>query len=94
MALTFQPLQSKAAANAASSSTSVSKPAEAIEAKALLKRLNEINMMDKSTLNSAEKKNLRMEVLTIKHRLNSVGGGVYLSAGAIIIIILLLIILL
>ena len=50
--------------------------------------------MDKSNLNSSEKKELRKEVKAIKKTLKSTGNGVYLSIGAIIIIILLLILLL
>lgn len=94
MLLTFQPLQSKAATTKEPSSLIVSKTAEAIEAKTLLVRLNEINTMDKSNLNSSEKKSLRKEVRTIKRHLSESSGGVYLSVGAIIIIILLLVILL
>jgi hypothetical protein len=62
--------------------------------KILLNRLEEIKKMDKSNLNSSEKKELRKEVRTIKKTLKSTGNGVYLSIGAIIIIILLLILLL
>jgi hypothetical protein len=62
--------------------------------KILLNRLEEIKKMDKSSLNSSEKKELRKEVRTIKKTLKSTGNGVYLSIGAIIIIILLLILLL
>ena len=94
MLLTFQPLLSKAANTSAPSSVVVSKTAEATEAKTLLLRLNEINTMDKSKLNSLDKKNLRKEVRTIRHELRESNGGVYLSVGAIIIIILLLILLL
>lgn len=94
MLLTFQPLLSKAATTSAPSSVVVSKTAEATEAKTLLLRLNEINTMDKSKLNSLDKKNLRKEVRTIRHELRESNGGVYLSVGAIIIIILLLILLL
>jgi hypothetical protein len=56
-------------------------------------RLNEIYAMDKSSLNSSEKKDLRKEVRTIKDQLRH-QGGIYLSVGAIIIIVLLLILLL
>ncbi|HTG65885.1 MAG TPA: hypothetical protein VL859_05880 [Flavobacterium sp.] len=63
------------------------------EVKTMLNRLNEIKAMDKSNLSSAEKKELRTEVKTIKKNLKSSGHGVYLSVGAIIIIILLLILL-
>jgi hypothetical protein len=64
------------------------------EAQALLSRLDEIKAMDMSALGKTEKKQLRKEVRAIKSELKAVGGGVYLSAGAIIIIILLLILLL
>ncbi len=60
----------------------------------MLNRLNEIKEMDKSSLSSIEKKELRTEVKTIKSTLRSTGNGVYLSVGAIIIVILLLILLL
>ena len=64
------------------------------EVKIMLDRLEEIKKMDKSSLNSAEKKSLRKEVRTIKSSLKASGNGVYFSVGAIIIIILLLILLL
>lgn len=64
------------------------------EVKIQLNRLEEIKAMDKSNLNSSEKKELRKEVRTIKASLRASNNGVYLSVGAIIIIILLLIILL
>lgn len=60
----------------------------------LISRLNEIKAIDKSSLTSFEKKELRKEVRSIKSQLREMGGGVYLSALAIIIIIVLLIILL
>lgn len=94
MALAFNPLQSKAANAVVSSTVVVSKAAEAAEAKTLILRLNEINLMDKSKLNSSEKKNLRKEVRAINNRLAPLGGGVYLSVGALILILILLIILL
>jgi hypothetical protein len=94
LSLTFLPLQSNAATTAEPSSLVVTKPAEAAEAKTLELRLNEINAMDKSKMKSAEKKNLRKEVKTINHNLREIGGGVYLSAGAVILIVILLIILL
>ena len=60
----------------------------------LLKRLEVINAMDKSTLSRAEKRSLRKEVKSTKESLEALGGGgLYLSVGAIIIIILLLILL-
>lgn len=91
LSLTFQPLQSSAATT--SETTPISKPMTETEAKTLELRLNEINGLDKSSLNHTQKKALRSEVKTIEKQLRS-GGGVYISVGAIIIIILLLIILL
>jgi hypothetical protein len=64
------------------------------EVRIKLNRLDEIKAMDKSSLNSSEKKELRKEVRSIKADLRTTGGGLYLSVGAIIIIILLLILLL
>jgi hypothetical protein len=90
--LTFQPAQSVAATVATQSSKGISTSAEA---RTLLLRLNEINEMDKKGLSSTDKKNLRTEVISIKHQLKSMdGGGIYLSAGALILIVILLIILL
>ncbi len=94
MALAFNPLQSKATNVAVTSSVVISKAAESAEAKTLITRLNEINTMDKSNLNSSEKKNLRKEVRSIKERLAPLGGGVYISVGALVLILILLIILL
>jgi hypothetical protein len=93
MLLTFNPFQSKAATTAPSALVA-SKPADAKEAQTLILRLNEIKNMDKTNLNSTEKKNLRKEVRAIRTELRESNGGIYLSVGAIIIIILLLIILL
>jgi hypothetical protein len=94
LSLTFYPLQSNAASKATTSTLVVPAPSESTEAKALLVRLNEIKAMDKTNLNVSEKKNLRKEVRTIKHQLKEIGGGVYLSVGAVILIVILLIVLL
>lgn len=63
------------------------------EIKPLLNRLDEIKAMDKSNLESSERKVLRKEVREIKKEIRSKGGGLYISAGAIIIILLIIIIL-
>ena len=65
-----------------------------IEIQAMFNRLDEIKAMDKSNLNSIQKKELRKEIKTIKSQLRTTNNGVYLSIGAIIIIILLLILIL
>ena len=94
LSLTFIPTSLKAGAETITTSMAATIPVESTEANALLARLNEINSMDKSKLSSPEKKQLRKEVRLIKSHLKTLGGGVYLSVGAIIIIILLLILLL
>ncbi|MDP2189084.1 MAG: hypothetical protein Q8J69_10420 [Sphingobacteriaceae bacterium] len=60
-------------------------------AKALVERLEQIKAMDRSEMSSAEKKELRQETKAIKKELKALGGGIYISAGAVIIILLLLI---
>ncbi len=89
LSLTFVPNHLRA--EAAITTTSATKAAESAKANSLLSRLNEINEMDKSKLSSLEKKQLRKEVRSTKMQLKELGGGVYLSVGAIIIILLLLI---
>lgn len=78
----------------ASTSGNPSNPAETAQVKTLLSRLDEIKSLDKSGMSSVEKKNLRMEVRSIKKELKTLGNGVYLSVGAAILIIILLILLL
>ena len=94
LSLTFIPHQVKAGTEIVPTSMPAAKPVESAQAKVLLDRLNEINAMDKSKLTSSEKKELRKEVRLTKKQLKELGGGVYLSVGAIIIIVILLIILL
>lgn len=73
------------------------------DAERLISRLNEINAMDISALNSSERKELRKEVRSIQKELKTYSeqpyvearhGGIYISVGAAIIIGLLLILLL
>jgi hypothetical protein len=92
MSLTLIPVQLNAKTREPSSATAPT-PAETKEANALLLRLNEIKGMEKSKMETAEKKTLRKEVKSIKHRLREVGGGVYLSAAAIILIVILIVVL-
>ncbi|MFV8269942.1 hypothetical protein ACNQGP_08390 [Flavobacterium sp. GT2N3] len=93
LSLSFVPTQMLAAEKNPTSVSNNPKEVPA-EVKVLLNRLDEIKAMDKSSLNSSEKKELRKEVRAIKAELKSTGNGVYLSVGAIIIVILLLILLL
>jgi len=94
LSLTFIPLQSSGVTATKPSSVVDPKPAESAEAKALELRLTEINAMDKSKLNSADKKSLRKEVKSINHKMRALGGGVYLSVGAILLVLILLVVLL
>ncbi len=58
-------------------------------------RVEEILAMNKSGLNSAERKELRQELRSMKMESKSLGnGGVYISLAGIVIIILLLILIL
>lgn len=58
-------------------------------------RVNEIQHMDKSKLSKEEKKELKMELKTMKKQAKALGGGgIYLSVGAVLIIILVLILIL
>jgi hypothetical protein len=63
------------------------------EVQKLTNRLTEISFIDRSKLTSGERRALRKEVRTIDHRLHAIGGGIYISAGALIIILLLILIL-
>jgi len=65
-----------------------------IQLKRITDRVEEIKAMDKSDLSKSERKALRSELKELKQEARAVGGGVYLSVGAIIIIILLLILIL
>jgi len=85
-------------ANNVSAATKNDKPEMTLEQKAQLEvitnRVEEIRHMDKSHMTKAERKELRKELKAMKAEANAMGGGVYLSVGAIIIIILLLILIL
>jgi len=96
LSLTFYPGQSNATTSKKADPVTavVTNPADQAKVKLLEIRLNEINAMDKSDLKFTEKRELRKEVRSIKKQMSELGGGVYISIGAIIIIILLLIILL
>ncbi len=87
------PATLKADSETSQTSMTASKNAELVKINVLLARLDKINEMDKSNMSRSEKVVLRKEVRTIKSQLNTLGGGVYLSVGAIIVIILLLILL-
>jgi hypothetical protein len=90
----FTSLESGAQKNTVSRQENIESPECSQEAEDLYARLDVINEMDKSGMPREEKKALREEVKTIQQRLQEMGNGVYISAGAVIIILLLLLILL
>lgn len=94
LSLTLLPLQASATTISPATTTTIPAPtpSETAEAKTLTLRLNEINMMDKTNLKAADKKDLRKEVRSINHKLREISGGVYLSVSAIILILILLVI--
>ena len=97
MLLTIVPTNVKAGTETSTLSTTTAKTDKTVvsaEATVLINRLDEINAIDKSSLNSTDKQLLRKEVRSIKSQLSDMSGGVYLSVGAILLIALLLIILL
>ncbi len=65
-----------------------------VKLQAIKERVEEIKAMDKSQLNKEEKQELKAELKSMKTQARALGGGIYLSVGAIIIIILVLILIL
>ena len=63
------------------------------EIQLMLNRLEEIKAMDKSSLSSSEKKELRAELRDIKSTVKAKGYGLYISGGALIVILLLILLL-
>jgi len=90
MTFTFLPVNTMAATK----TTAAVSSNDATMANALLLRLSAIKNMDVDAMSATEKKGLRKEVRSIKQQLSALGGGVYISAGALIVILILLIILL
>jgi hypothetical protein len=97
LSLTLLPLQSFASTTGETSSKTTTKPpdpAESAEAKALAGRIDEMRATDMSKLNSAEKKDVKKEVRSLKREYKTVSGGVYISAGLLIVILIILIVVL
>jgi hypothetical protein len=97
LSLTFLPVQSFGATKENPSSPVATKPpetTESVEARTLILRLDEIKAMDMSKLKSADKKDLRKEVRSIKRELKSISGGIYVSAGVLIVVLIILLVLL
>lgn len=68
--------------------------ADKIKLENIKSRVAEIRKMDKSKLSKEERKALKSELKEMKKEAKAMGGGVYLSVGAIIIILLVLILIL
>jgi hypothetical protein len=64
------------------------------EVQKLMNRLEEIQSMDLKNMPRSEKRKYAKEVKHIQKKMNAIGGGVYISAGAIIIVLLLLLLIL
>jgi len=62
-----------------------------IRSELLINRLEEIKYMDKSDMNRSERKELRKEIREASKELKALGGGVYISVGAILLVAVLLI---
>ena len=93
LSLTLLPTQA-IAAKPANTITTTTNSADAEKVKSLELRLNEIKAMDKSKMKASEKKKLRKEVKSINRNIHDIGGGVYISAGAVIVVLVLLLLLL
>jgi len=57
-------------------------------------RAKEISRMDFSKMSAEQRKSLREELKGMKKEAKDIGGGVYISAGALIVLIIILIIIL
>jgi hypothetical protein len=68
--------------------------AKEAEMSGLENRLEEIKAMDLENMPRSEKRKYAKEVKQIQKKMNAVGGGVYISAGALLVILILLIVLL
>ena len=90
----FAPAQMNAATEPTPIHTEPIEKIQSERAELLIARLNDIKEMDKSGLNFSEKRKLRKEARSIKAELKDIGGGVYISAGALLVAILLIVLLL
>ncbi len=90
------PVQLSAAGLAANPVTADSTAAaEAALVNTLTLRLDEIALIDRTSLRTAERRELRKEVRSINKQLRAINnGGIFISAGTLLLVIILLIILL
>lgn len=92
MLFVSSPQQANAATGIKQEITVQNKAINQQQADALVNRLHEIDNMDKSELTSAEKKELRSEVISIKEELNN--NPVIIISGSTLLLIIILLILL
>lgn len=91
MALSFGGYAAPTSSEVPATNTSAANEAEMQQ---MMNRLEEIKAMDLENMPRSEKRKYAKEVKQIQKKMNAVGGGVYISAGALIIIIILLILVL
>lgn len=91
-AITF--VQPVLANEPATKTEAIADPAAELRIAEIEARVNELKSMDRSSMTRAERKAAKKELKELKKEAKALGGGVYLSVGAIIIIILLLILIL
>jgi len=63
------------------------------EVNRLVNRVEEIRKMDKSTLTTSEKRELRKELKSIKKNVRKHGEVIYVSGGVVLLIVIILILL-
>ncbi len=94
LSLSILPIQSKAAFVLPETTNIVDNAKEPTEINGMQLKLNAVNAIDNANITFTERKSLKTEIRSMKQSLSEMGGGIYLSVGAIILIIILLIILL
>lgn len=97
MVLTCTSIQAKAENNpvpVTASDKGAMTEKESAEVQALIKRVHEINAMDRSTMSKAERKEIRKELREIKKEVKRHGGGgaVYISGSLLVVILVLIIV--
>jgi len=92
--MTFAALSSQAATIDKAAIASMSTEQKQARVEEIKARVAEIKAMDKSQMTKVERKELRAELKSDRQEMRAMGGGIYLSVGAIIIIILILILIL
>ena len=95
LALSFSslPIQSFGETRSVTTSTQTQNESDTKRATALISRLNAIKEMNKSNKTRAERKDLRVEVRSIREEMKHLNSGIYISFTAILIIVILILLL-